>query len=586
MYSDNLIAVQNSKAKFIGQNTLNFINLQYDPPFGYPSGSIGEGDIFILIIHDPNAMSASEADLIRRLCGNIDMCGCAVIGSCFEEEMGTMVIRSLDASTVFGGVNISFRAGSDDLPLVSIENQHISCSFVNGRFLIIYGKEGVRYFSSGADDLSFDEIMHGARFKGHVQLPPVDSANAVNIEDALDQKFKGLLSGETTIIQGVVSCPETIDQNTSSHIWSIFSADDLLKNAKETFTLYDRILKADEFQIPSSGFSFSLWGKDEKILKVKYLLQKASDTGTTILLTGESGTGKSFLSKQIHNNSSRRCGPFINVNCAAIPYTLIESELFGYEGGAFTGARKSGKTGYFEQANGGTLFLDEISEIPMELQGKLLEAIQSHSFYRVGGERSIVSDVRIIAATNQNLEALVNENRFREDLYYRINVFPVEIPPLRERLDSLFFIISDILPAICSRVGTDQLLVSDKAIRKMKHYSWPGNIRELENVLEKACILSDGKLIRCDDIDIPVDKTYEDIASAIAPNQAGVSAGHRLKDAKELLEKQLIIDALEQFGGEKQKTAEYLGIGRTSLFDKINKYGIDCRSFHEGESGK
>ena len=222
----------------------------------------------------------------------------------------------------------------------------------------------------------------------------------------------------------------------------------------------------------------------------------------------------------------------------------------------------------------------------MELQGKLLEAIQSHSFYRVGGERSVVSDVRIIAATNKDLQTLVNENRFREDLYYRINVFPVEIPPLRERLDSLFFIISDILPAVCSRVGTDQLLVSNKAIRKMKHYSWPGNIRELENVLEKACILSDGKLIRCDDIDIPVDKTYEDIANAVAPNQANGSASHRLKEAKELLEKQLIIDALDQFGGEKLMTAEYLGIGRTSLFDKINKYGIDCSLFQEGEPGK
>ncbi|MEA4988461.1 MAG: sigma-54 dependent transcriptional regulator, partial [Anaerovorax sp.] len=306
-----------------------------------------------------------------------------------------------------------------------------------------------------------------------------------------------------------------------------------------------------------------LWGDDPALQKVKSLLQKASITGITILLTGESGTGKTFIAREIHNNSKRNKAPFIHVNCAAIPYQLIESELFGYEEGSFTGAKKGGKKGYFELAQHGTIFLDEITELPLTLQGKLLEVIQNKTFYRVGGCEKINIDVRLIAATNRNLKQLVLSKKFREDLYYRINVFPIELPPLRERKDALIEIVNDVLPEICKNIEIEPLTVSGQTLEKMKHYKWPGNIRELENVLAKAAIMCDGKVIMPEDIEFQ--EEYIECKEVMGS----------LKEQKEFYERKIILEALEKYNGEKKKTAEYLKIGRTNLFEKIRKYGLD-----------
>jgi transcriptional regulator with PAS, ATPase and Fis domain len=305
---------------------------------------------------------------------------------------------------------------------------------------------------------------------------------------------------------------------------------------------------------------FRLWGNDAVVEKTRYLLDKICDKNVAVLLTGESGTGKTFLAKEIHNNSRRSSAPFINVNCAAIPYNLLESELFGYEEGAFTGARKQGKAGHFEMADGGTLFLDEITEIPITLQGKLLEVIQDNSFYRVGGTKKITVNVRLIMATNKDVGRLVEEGRFRNDLYYRINVFPIALPPLRERITSFYTILMDILPDICSRLEMGPLLLSDDSVQKLKSYSWPGNIRELENVLEKAAILSDGTMIRAEDI--------------VLQRRNGATA-FDLKSRVDAAERQMIVNALRIFEGNRILTARHLNIGRTSLFDKMKKYRID-----------
>ena len=323
-----------------------------------------------------------------------------------------------------------------------------------------------------------------------------------------------------------------------------------------------RILKTPQFN------SFRLWGNEDKIKRVEQLLQKCSVTNTTILLTGESGTGKTFLAREIHKNSKRRAAPFVHVNCAAIPYQLIESELFGYEEGAFTGAKKGGKKGYFEMAYGGTLFLDEITELPITLQGKLLEVLQNKTFYQVGGTKKHEANVRLIAATNKNLKNMVRERRFREDLYYRINVFPIEIPPLRERIGSLYAIITDILPDICSRLEIEPLLISTQALEKMEGYDWPGNIRELENILEKAAILSDGKIILCDDILLPETEEW-------------AHDGVTLREVREKAERDAIVRALYRFHGDKNKAAAYLDMGRTNMFDKVKKYNISIK-----EAGK
>lgn len=278
------------------------------------------------------------------------------------------------------------------------------------------------------------------------------------------------------------------------------------------------------------------------------------------MLTGESGTGKSYLARKIHESSRRSQKKFVPVNCAAIPYNLIESEMFGYEEGAFTGARKGGHEGYFRIADGGTLFLDEITEIPISLQGKLLEAIQNKHFFRVGGTEKVQADIRIIAATNKDLKELVAAKEFREDLYYRLNVFPIEIPPLRQRIDSLEYIIADILPELSYRCNVNPLILGTDALQKLKAYAWPGNIRELSNVLEKAIILSDGKVILEEDI--------------MLPENHCMAEERTLKERKEAFEKALILEALQTCNYERNKTAALLGIGRTSLFEKMRKYDV------------
>lgn len=328
--------------------------------------------------------------------------------------------------------------------------------------------------------------------------------------------------------------------------------------------IYQEMSKASADNGVNTEVTFGLWGDDKKTQRIRFLLQKASVTNTTILLTGESGTGKTFLAGEIHKNSRRSKKPFVHVNCAAIPYNLIESELFGYDEGAFTGARRGGRGGYFEMAEGGTLFLDEISEIPLSIQGKLLEVMQSKTYFRVGGTKKLTADVRIIAATNRDLKQLVDRRKFREDLFYRINVFPVGLIPLREHKEALYHIALDLLPEICNRLDVRQQVLSIDALAKMKDYDWPGNIRELENILEKACILSNGKVIYPEDIDIKAGQEVE----------VAATGDLSLKRQREEFEKKVIEATLKLYGGSKVRTAQHLAIGKTSLFQKIKQYGI------------
>ena len=303
-------------------------------------------------------------------------------------------------------------------------------------------------------------------------------------------------------------------------------------------------------------------GHSKSFVTVLRTAARAAPSEASICIMGESGVGKEVVAEALHYSSRRAGGPLIKINCAAIPENLMESELFGYEEGAFTGAKKGGKKGYFEMAYGGTLFLDEIGEIPFQLQGKLLEVLQSKTFFHVGGTRQMTSDVRLIAATNKNLKEMVREKRFREDLFYRINVFPIDIPPLRERRGGIYSIVMDILPDVCNRLGIEPLVLSSQAYKKILQYPWPGNIRELENVLEKAAILSDGKIILPDDVLLP------DAADSFMAVPA------TLQEIKESAERNAIVNALRLYQGDKERAAEYLAIGRTNIFDKIKKYHI------------
>ncbi len=307
----------------------------------------------------------------------------------------------------------------------------------------------------------------------------------------------------------------------------------------------------------------NILGESREINHVKKLALKASKTNSTVLILGESGTGKTVLAKSIHQNSRFKDKPFIHVNCGAIPGTLLESELFGYERGAFTGARKEGKIGYFEMANGGTIFLDEIGDIPPNLQVKLLQVLQDKSFYRVGGMEKVQVDIRVIAATNKNLEEEMLEGRFREDLYYRINVFPIWIPPLRERIEDIHLLVDEILPRICREVGGEDKRISAEAMNLLTKYDWPGNIRELENILERAINLSEGKAILSKHIAIDVGQEET--------NFKGITP---LKEAVQNYEKKLIQRALDHYDGDKKKTMKALDISKTTLYEKIRRYEI------------
>lgn len=307
-------------------------------------------------------------------------------------------------------------------------------------------------------------------------------------------------------------------------------------------------------------------GESSEVMHVKNLAVKASKSRSTVLILGESGTGKSLLAKAIHDNSDKRDKPFIAVNCSAIPDSLLESELFGYEEGSFTGAKIGGKKGLFETAQGGTLFLDEIAEISPSLQVKLLQVLQDKTFYKVGGNDLIKLNVRIIAATNKNLEEEILKNKFREDLYYRINVFPIWIPPLRDRKQDIYTLVNDLLPAICNRLGCEEKGISGEALRILLSYNYPGNVRELENILERAVNLTEGKIIFSKNLSIDkkndLDKTKR-------------NKSELLREILENTEREAIKAAVTFNHGDKQAAMKELGISKTSFYEKIKKYNID-----------
>ncbi|MGI6550837.1 MAG: sigma 54-interacting transcriptional regulator [Syntrophomonadales bacterium] len=313
-----------------------------------------------------------------------------------------------------------------------------------------------------------------------------------------------------------------------------------------------------------------LIGRSSEFVTVKALAQQFAQTSSTLLITGESGTGKELFAQAIHNASSRRTGPFIRINCVTLPENLLESELFGYEDGAFTGAKKGGKPGKFELARGGTVFLDEIGDMPMNMQTKLLSVLQERVIERVGGTKPIDINVRVIAATNQNLEEMVANHEFREDLYYRLNVVRLQIPPLRKRIEDLPVLAAGLMPRINEKLGTNVSQISEPALEILRNYSWPGNVRELENILERAINLAHIRSADCIDIgDLPsLSKNGTSIDTS--PNSS-----RTLNEAIDELEREMIVKALEETGHNKTKTAQVLGIHSSVLYRKLNKYGLN-----------
>ena len=319
--------------------------------------------------------------------------------------------------------------------------------------------------------------------------------------------------------------------------------------------------------------SHELVGESDVMTALKEQIAVAAPTEGWVLITGENGTGKELVARQIHLRSKRAGQPFVAVNCAAIPEELIESELFGHEKGAFTGAIHT-KRGRFEVANGGTIFLDEIGDMSLMTQAKILRILQEHRFERVGGTSSIEADVRVIAATNKDLEQEIEKGRFREDLYYRLNVIPLEVPPLRDRREDIPLLVDRFMDRLAAEAQSVRKTVTDAAVQRLEVYPWPGNVRELQNLVERVVLMTPRLVIDVDDLP-------EHVRSPDRDGRAGSLGPVTLVEARAEFEREFLIERLRASGWNISRAAERIGLKRESLSRKVKSLGIDVERGRE-----
>jgi DNA-binding NtrC family response regulator len=400
---------------------------------------------------------------------------------------------------------------------------------------------------------SFDLVLSDLRLPGRDGLDLFHSAKSEGIAPpfilltafgTVEEAVSALKEGVTDFLTKPLKDPDTLRTLVRR----------TLDNRRRELTL-TVLQERETARLPPEEVLFA----GEAMEVARRLIANVANTPASVLISGESGTGKELVARTVHLGSRRRDAGFVAVNCAAIPENLMESELFGHEKGAFTGAVQA-RPGKFELAAGGTLFLDEIGDLPLALQAKLLRILQEKVFERLGGRREIRADVRIIAATNKDLADEVREKRFREDLYYRLNVFPIHLPPLRERRDGLPIIVEYLVLRAARQIGRAVSAVEPEVHAAFARYDWPGNIRELQNIIERAVILSSGRI------------TVEDLPELVRRpvKQSADGADGRLQE----LERLSIIKALEQTGGNRRLAAERLGISKRTLQYRLKAYGL------------
>ena len=429
------------------------------------------------------------------------------------------------------------------------------------RYMKIEGIEGI-----GAENAySAQRILRGQTFDGilvDLKMPGMDGFELVRwIRDEGFRMPIIMMSAHGEITDAV----NAMKHGVQDYIVKPFDPEEViikLKNLVEAQNF--RTLQEMEERLPQ-GRAFI--GESVQIRKIKDTIARIAATSSSVLITGESGTGKEVVARSIHEQSTVSSGPFVAINIGGVPENLLESELFGYEKGAFTGATGR-KSGMFELANGGTLFLDEIGDMPLALQVKILRVLQEKCITRLGGTEPMPINARIVCATNKDLETLVREGKFREDLFFRLNVVRIHIPPLRERKDDIPLLAGWIIKKLNANMGRHFSGLTPEAMEKLKNYDFYGNIRELENILERAAIFSDGDLITEDNIEL-----RGDVLGHVSKPAEGVSGtdGMSLKE----IEKQSIEKALRRWEGNRTKAANELGITRRTLITKIEEYDLD-----------
>lgn len=442
--------------------------------------------------------------------------------------------------------------------------------FLKGVFesLIIINKNGAIEYMDGYAEKFFSKERGGAKGLHITNLMPESRLHIVAgsgiKETAKIQKVKG----EDKI---VTRYPIKKDGDIIGAVGKIiFQKLEEIENLNKEISRLKQKLETYKYgfkDLFSSKYTFEdITGNNEKFIEIKEMARKVASTDASILLMGESGTGKELFAHSIHSLSNRKNRPFIRVNCAAIPFDLAESELFGYERGAFSGAKNEGKPGKFELAKGGTVFLDEIGSLPFGLQSKLLRVLEEKEVERLGGKRPIKLDFRLLSATNSNLQNLIDQERFRPDLFYRLSSVPIQIPPLRERKEDIILYLEHFLKNIATKMDIEVNEISNEAIPILVNYKWPGNIRELINVLEQS-VLKVTKGVKILPEHLP--------SFLFANNYTIYKNGFGLKKSIEETEKLAIQHALKYTNGNKRKAAKLLGIQRSVLYNKINKYEIN-----------
>jgi DNA-binding NtrC family response regulator len=460
---------------------------------------------------------------------------------------------------------INIKAQAAPTRILVVDDESSMCEFLR----IMLSKEGYSVLATQSANQALGEVRQGSKDSAQgydlvitdLMMPEMSGLELIKTAHKLDPSLDFIVM---TAFGSIDTAVEALKSGANDYITKPFKVDEIkiaIKNAvaQKELKRQNQTLKENL----ATGFD-SFIGATPPIIEIKRQAAKAAATDVTVLITGESGTGKEVLARAIHAESARSSAPFLSLNCAALPETLLESELFGHIKGSFTGAIKD-KIGLFAAATDGTFFLDEIGETSPAIQAKLLRVLEEKEFTPLGATKPVSADVRLIAATNANLQERVERGAFRADLFYRLNVFNLNIPPLRERKDDIELLTAHFVRRHTAKLGMQEKVVSLEAMKQLREYSWPGNIRQLENLLERTVMLSHGDLI--DSIDLPDEIKH---AAALKSGDSDIAVGPDL----EMMEKAYIYYTLSQTGWNKSQTAKILGIDLSTLYRKIERYDL------------